>query len=128
MGHASYSGGAVDYRNFCDNVSDLKSDYVFACGYFGKKGNGKNKSVRHIESDNPLLAAHDFYNRAANGGLREVLGFGKWKTTMGDGTVLTMREVSSSDGSPAVDINITRGLSNGDIKNQKIHFVERVVG
>lgn len=44
---------------------------------------------------------------------------------MSDGTVITMREVSSSDGSPAVDINISRGSGSGSIKGQKIHFVQK---
>lgn len=34
------------------------------------------------------------------------------------------REVSSSDGSPAVEINIRQSDDHGDIKYQKIHFVK----
>lgn len=36
----------------------------------------------------------------------------------------TTREVSSSDGSPAVEINIRKSDEHGDIKYQKIHFVK----
>lgn len=44
---------------------------------------------------------------------------------MKDGTVITYREVShSSNGSPAVDINISSVDSSGNIKTQKIHFVK----
>lgn len=44
------------------------------------------------------------------------------KTLMGDGTVVSLREVSSSDGSPAVEINIRNSFGSGGVKNQKIHF------
>ena len=36
----------------------------------------------------------------------------------------TTREVSSSDGSPAVEINIKQSTDHGDIKYQKIHFLK----
>lgn len=43
---------------------------------------------------------------------------------MKDGTILSYREVSSSDGSPAVEINIRQSDDHSDIKYQKIHFVK----
>ena len=43
---------------------------------------------------------------------------------MKDGTIVSYREVSSSDGSPAVEINIRKSDEHGDIKYQKIHFVK----
>lgn len=43
---------------------------------------------------------------------------------MADGTVVTWREVSSSDGFPAVDINIKKSTDSGGLKVQKIHFVK----
>ena len=45
-------------------------------------------------------------------------------TKMKDGSILSYREVSSSDGSPAVEINIKQSTDHGDIKYQKIHFVK----
>lgn len=39
---------------------------------------------------------------------------------MKDGTQISYRETSSSDGSPAVDINIASPVR---VKRQKIHFV-----
>ncbi|MDO5307898.1 MAG: hypothetical protein Q4G03_00155 [Planctomycetia bacterium] len=45
-------------------------------------------------------------------------------TEMADGTYITWRKTSTSDGSPAVDINIVDGADVGGIKYQKIHFVE----
>jgi hypothetical protein len=43
----------------------------------------------------------------------------------GDGTILSYREVSTSDGTPAVEINIRGSSAHGEIKYQKIHFIER---
>ena len=43
---------------------------------------------------------------------------------MNDGTVVTMREISSSDGTPVVEINIKGSSHTGGLKNQKIHFME----
>lgn len=45
-------------------------------------------------------------------------------TKMKDGSILSYREVSSSDGSPAVEINIKKSIDHGGIKNRKIHFVK----
>lgn len=43
---------------------------------------------------------------------------------MRDGTIISYREISSSDGSPAVEINIKQSTDHADIKYQKIHFVK----
>jgi len=45
---------------------------------------------------------------------------------MNDGTVITIREVSSSDGTPVVDINIKCSNHTGGLRSQKIHFVQEV--
>ena len=45
---------------------------------------------------------------------------------MADGTVITMRKVSHSDGTPAVDINIKPSTHTGGVKGQKIHFIQEV--
>lgn len=42
-------------------------------------------------------------------------------STLRDGTTVSIREVSSSDGSPAVEIRIS---SPGRVKTQKINFVK----
>jgi len=43
---------------------------------------------------------------------------------MNDGTIITFRKISNSDGTPVVDINITSSNHTGGIKKQKIHFVQ----
>lgn len=45
-------------------------------------------------------------------------------TKMKDGSILSYREVSSSDGTPAVEINIKKSTDHGGIKYQKIHFAK----
>ena len=42
---------------------------------------------------------------------------------MADGTVITMRTTSHSDGTPVVEINIAKSKHSGGIKQQKIHFI-----
>ena len=67
----------------------------------------------------------DFYDTAAHGGIEGAMDNGKgYVTKMKDGTILSYRETSSSDGSPAVEINIKQSDEHGDIKYQKIHFVK----
>lgn len=126
MGHAHYKGGAGTYRSLLDNAQDLKDSFDFREGYFGNPGKNKNSKVRNIEVENPLEGAYKFYEKAGYGGIEEQITDGKWITSLKDGTILTMREVSSSeDGSPAVDINIRRSTGDAGIKNQRIHFVKR---
>ena len=49
-----------------------------------------------------------------------------YRVSMKDGSIITYREVSSSDGSPAVDINITSSSDDtGGVRTQKIHFVRK---
>ena len=70
--------------------------------------------------------ARDFYDKIAFGGKETIYNGSKLNIThMADGTVITMRTVSSSpDGSPVVEINISGSSHTGGVKEQKIHFVE----
>ena len=66
----------------------------------------------------------EFYDKAAHGGIEKEMSNGKGVyTKMKDGSILSFREVTSSEGSPAVEINIKQSNDHGDIKYQKIHFV-----
>lgn len=126
MGHG-YKGGSEAFRSLADNCSKLKENFPFSQGYFGFRGKSGSSAVRNVYSDNPLSEARIFYDMIFCGGLEESIGKGKWKTTMADGTVVVMREVShSSDGSPAVDINVRFSTDEHGVKSQKIHFVRRV--
>ena len=126
----NYKGGADHYHSIGENASNLSKDYPLSSGYFGTKGDSKDNSIRHIESSDPATTAKEFYDTAAHGGIEQHIydknGNVKGATTkMADGTIITWREVSNSDGSPAVDINIKYSSDSGGLNGQKIHFVRR---
>ena len=113
-----------------ENASTLKTRYPYNNGYFGVKGASKtNSKVRHITSENPQKAAEEFYKKIAYGGIEEPIYNKKtgeligWKTKLADGSVITWRSVSSSDGSPTININIEKSSDSGGVKQQKIHFI-----
>ena len=68
--------------------------------------------------------ARDFYDRLAFGGIEEEINSNTWVTRMADGTVITFRITSHSDGTPAVNINVDRSSQTGSLKTHKIHFVK----
>ncbi len=120
-----YKGGASYYHNISENMSALQSAYSYSNGYFGTPGRG-GVYTRNISSDNPSETANNFYNIAAHGGIEHSMENGKGVTTkMADGTVISYREISSSDRSPAVEINIRKSDNDGGLKYQKIHFTKR---
>ena len=120
-----YKGGANHYCSFAENVSNLKSNYSFSNGYFGEKGQGRS-FTRNIASDDPNATSKDFFDRASYGGIVNQMSNGKGQTVkMKDGTIISYRKVSSSDGSAAVDINISKSSDSGEVKTQKIHFIKR---
>lgn len=127
----SYKGDSPTFRSIGENVASLKKDYTFSDGYFGKKGESStNSRVRNIESADPHTTAKEFYDKASYGGIESSIYnkkteavIGK-KTKLADGSIVSWRDVSSSDGSPTVEINIEHSTSNGGVKQQKIHFVK----
>ena len=123
MGHG-YKGDTGHHHSITENLSSLKSDYKYQNGYFGDPGQGRS-FVRSIKSSDPAKSAKDFYDKAAHGGIEKQMSNGKGVyTKMKDGSILSYREVSASDGSPAVEINIKQSNDHGEIKYQKIHFVK----
>lgn len=119
-----YKGGASHYHSLQENLSKLAKNYTYSNGYFGTKGAGRS-FVRNIKDKDPLQAARDFYNKASYGGIEKNLPNGKGLyTKLKDGTILSFREVSSSDGTPAVEINIKKSTTSGGVKYQKIHFTK----
>ena len=119
-----FKGGASYHHTISENLTSLKKSYVFTDGYFGDKGEGRS-FTRNIASENPSETAKDFFDKAAYGGLVQHMSNGKGKLVkMKDGSIVSHREISTSDGSPAVEINITRSEGSGGIKKQKIHFVK----
>lgn len=126
---SSYKGGADHYHSLSENLPSLTEHYSLSNGYFGSKGNSNDNSIRHISSEDPSATAQSFYDSIAHGGYERYIydknGNVKGAVTkLSDGTMITWRETSSSDGSPAIDINIDGSNSSSGIKTQKIHFVK----
>ncbi len=124
MGTA-YKGNAAYYRSVGQNILPTASKYKYQNGRFGDKSPSTGNKTRNITSSDPVSTATDFYNTIAYGGKETVYDGGKRRITqMADGTVITWRESSNSDGSPVVEISISRSSHAGGLKKQKIHFVE----
>ena len=121
MGHG-YKGDTGHHHSISENLPSLTSSYPYHNGYFGKHIKGR-EFVRNITSDDPQKTALNFYEKAAHGGIERQMSNEKGVyTKMKDGTILSYRQVSSSDGSPAVEINIRGSNDHGNLKYQKIHF------
>lgn len=65
-----------------------------------------------------------FYDKIAYGGKESIVDGNLRITRMADGSIITMRKVSHSDGTPVVDINIERSTHSGGLRKQKIHFIQ----
>ena len=119
-----YKGNSKYYRSIGQNVLIASSKYKYSNGRFGINSPHGGLATRNIVSSNILVTAKDFYNKIAFGGKETIVNENLRITRMADGTILTMRKVSHSDGSPVVDINIERSAHTGGIKKQKIHFIQ----
>ncbi len=124
IGNFKYSVGSGN-NTIADNLPDVTKRFSLSdAGYFDKQGRG----ARVIESNAPVSTAYELFNRLVKGYVKITPipnNDGTRKgvvATMRDGTIITLRKKSSSDGSPAVDINIR---SPGRVKTQKIHFVKK---
>lgn len=120
-----YKGGVTYYRSIGQNVLITSKSYQYNNGYFGTVSPSTGSRTRNISSNNNLETASDFYNKIALGGTEIIRNNGNLRiTTMSDGTVITMRKISYSDGTPVVEINISSSTHSGGVKQQKIHFIE----
>ena len=120
---STYKGGSPTYRSLCDNVEEMKKDprYHFQDGYFGPKH--RNSRYSHdLFFDDPIAAAKAFYDKIAYGGIENKTDDNRWITKMKDGTYVTFRIYTSSEGSPAVSINVNESSDNVGIKYHKVHF------
>ena len=118
-GHSKY------YRSIGQNILLASSKYHYENGRFGISSPSTGNKTRNIISVDPLSTAKDFYDKIAYGGKETIYKDGKIRITqMADGSVITMRPISSSpDGSPVVEINISNSSHTGGLKEQKIHFI-----
>lgn len=122
MGTGVYKGGTAKYHSISDNISNLKSNYKYSNGYFGDKGQGR-EFTRNISSNTPLKTAKEFYEIASKGGAETTYGKGRY-TRLSDGTIISYREISTSDGTSVVEINIRQSSNSVGVRYQKIHFVK----
>ncbi len=120
----SYKGNSKYYRSIGQNILISSEKYKYSKGYFGNNSNHGNIRTRNIVASDNLATAKDFYNKIAFGGKEQIVNDNMRITRMADGTVITMRKVSHSDGTPVVDINIKPSSHTGGVKGQKIHFVQ----
>lgn len=103
----------------------VSQSYKYINGYFGDVSPSTENKTRNIVSSDNLATANYFYNKIAYGGTEISRNNGNLKnTTMSDGTIITERNISSSNGTPVVEINIRNRTHNGGVKYQKIHFLK----
>ena len=98
--------------------------YKYHNGRFGVSSPSTGNNTRNIYAQNPLIAANDFYTKIAKGGIEKKINDNHRITRMADGTVISYRIKSVSDGTPVVEINIRKSRNNSGVKSQKIHFVK----
>ncbi len=121
----TYKGNTKYYRSIGQNVLIASESYPFNNGRFGVSSPSTGKLTRNIFSADPVSTAKDFYDKIALGGIEKTFNNGARRVThMADGTYVTWRLTSSSDGTPVVEINIDSSSHTGGIKKQKIHFME----
>ena len=126
MGKGSGSGfhgtpGSNATRAFADNLPALTEKFPLHGQHFGEVSDRKNSSARVIHSKNPERTAEEFFRLATRGG--DVLYDSPTRRTvrLKDRTTITYRVISSSDGSPAVDLKISEPSF---IRTRKIHFIK----
>lgn len=123
MGLGSGGGALKGGNRLIDNLGKLKDRFQLNNrGYFGIKGKGRDYT-RNIESSNPARTAAEFAAIAGENPVSAVAIEGKGMVyRMRDGSVITHRFSSTSDGTPVVDINVK---DVPGVKAQKIHFTKK---
>jgi hypothetical protein len=122
MGGGTGGGYSTNPSNLSSNIQDLAAKYPLNSeGKFGTPGKGDD--VQHVTSSDPIATGSNFFEKLSTGGKVKDLKNGKGKmATFPDTSTVVFRPVSSSDGSPAMDI-VVKGPSGLDYK---IHFVKEV--
>lgn len=123
MGHG-YASDPGQYREIGENISSLVQKYHYEDGMFGQRGS--RTYFRVITAEDPLKEANYFYQQLSKGGVERSVKNGKVRiSVMSDGSEVSIREVTSTEGSPAVEISIRRSINPGGLKTQKIHFLKQ---
>lgn len=124
-GSSSLFGGSNKSKgpSFGENSKKILKEFqIDSNGYFGQKGQSHSEAIREIVSNHPLSTAKHFFELITEGHVPESLPRGNGKIVkFSKDVVVTFRPVSTSNGSPAIDIKNDSGESS--IVSQKIHFV-----
>ena len=126
MGTGSYKGGTIKYHSIGQNILITAQTYKYSNGYFGESSPSTGSRTRNIASNDNVATAKDFYSKIALGGIEKIYSSENRRITqMSDGTVITWRKISHSDGTSVVEINISNSSHTGGVKKQKIHFIKK---
>ncbi len=109
-----------------NNIHYTAQEYGLSpSGYFGEKGKkGSANWIRQIFCNNPIAEAARFYDLLSEGGKEKTMPNGHGvMTIMPDGSMISIRIITSSVGSPAVELKLN-GVHQGVKSKQKIHFVQ----
>lgn len=120
MGSGSGGGYTASSGNLAANIKDLSAKYALSpSGRFGKPGtSGK---ARYLAVENPGDVAKQFWNKLGKGGVISKIDGGKgYISVFPDGSRISYRPKSNSDGSPTIDINHKSPGSS----YYKVHFVK----
>lgn len=125
-GGGGYAKSPSSFEALHKNLKSVAAHYpVTANGYFGAPGKQAKGRTRIIESDKPSKTAKMFFMVAAKDG--RIVKYSDGTVTVAkfdDGSRVSYRQTSTSDGSPAVEI-IIETPGRGFPKFQKIHFTKR---
>ena len=87
---------------------------------------GKSRDLRTLISDNPIKDARELFKQLSEGGdivptdnPHQILYL------LPGGTYVSLRIITSTEGSPAVEINVKSDKANTKVKSQKIHFIKK---
>lgn len=120
LGTSIYKGGTVKYHSIGQNILITSNSYKYSNGYFGDKSPSTGSKTRNIASSDNISTATDSYNKIALGGTEKIYDNGNRRITqMSDGSVITWRKTSTSDGTSVVEINISNSTHTGGVKKQK---------
>lgn len=119
-----YKGNAKFYHSIGQNILITSLKYIYVNGRFGLNSPHGGNTIRNISSYDNIKTAKDFYDKIAFGGIEKIVDQNMQITKMADGAIITFRQVSHSDGTPVVDINIQHSTHTGGLKDQKIHFIQ----
>lgn len=122
-------GGWISIRRSAEKTP-AKFGYDKETGYFGTKFKDKRSSYyRTISSDNPQKDAEELFSYLVRGGTRVPTDNPHQELyRLPDGTYVSLRIFTSTDGSPAVEISIRKNPNNTKVKSQKIHFIDKTEG